>query len=485
MTLNYNPDVILFTDVCSPGFGRYAGTYRIASELRDNGFIVQVVEYFTRWTTEELRSIVRKFVTKDTLWVGVSSTFLSPDVHRNRSDIMSMPVSITGRSDWSEIVGYIRDINPRCKIAIGGAKSNMVSENDRDWDHIMLGQGEVQAVKLSVSLSEGRSVGRALTDAYDDYPTSTIKFEDNDIIHPGEHLPVEIARGCIFKCSFCNYPLNGKKLWEFNRKPELVREDIQDSYNKFGSTGFMFCDDNYNDSPDKVIRFHKEFMKLDHKIEFSSYARLDLIVSNWDTAKLLYESGLRSVFFGVESLNHKSAKTIGKGMDPERIKDGLYRLKEECPDMVICTGMIVGLPYDTHETLTKNNEWFLRDDCPVDAVTYSPLHISPTSPLRNNSKMSNDPDKYGYDVDESGYWIRNDGYTKQNAVDLTEEFLLQLSGRDQMDKFGRVGAWTFFNRLQNIGYTIDDFKHDRLNMSDVIVKENKLMNDYKLRLINL
>jgi hypothetical protein len=99
--------------------------------------------------------------------------------------------------------------------------------------------------------------------------------------------------------------------------------------------------------------------------------------------------------------------------------------------------------------------------------------------------MSNDPDKYGYDVDESGYWIRNDGYTKQNAVDLTEEFLLQLSGRDQMDKFGRVGAWTFFNRLQNIGYTIDDFKHDRLNMSDVIVKENKLMNDYKLRLINL
>jgi hypothetical protein len=172
-------------------------------------------------------------------------------------------------------------------------------------------------------------------------------------------------------------------------------------------------------------------------------------------------------------------------MDPERIKDGLYRLKEECPDMVICTGMIVGLPYDTHETLTKNNEWFLRDDCPVDAVTYSPLHISPTSPLRNNSKMSNDPDKYGYDVDESGYWIRNDGYTKQNAVDLTEEFLLQLSGRDQMDKFGRVGAWTFFNRLQNIGYTIDDFKHDRLNMSDVIVKENKLMNDYKFRLINL
>ena len=83
MTLNYNPDVVLLTEVCSPGFGRYAGTYRIATELRNAGFLVQVVEYFTRWTTEELKQIIDKFVTKDTLWVGVCSTFLSPFNHRN------------------------------------------------------------------------------------------------------------------------------------------------------------------------------------------------------------------------------------------------------------------------------------------------------------------------------------------------------------------------------------------------------------------
>ena len=103
VTLRGSPDVVLFTEVCSSGFGRYAGTYRIASELRDNGYIVQVVEYFTKWSTYELMSIIRKFVTKDCLWVGVSTTFLSPDTHRKRKDVLEAPTSVTGRDDLSLI----------------------------------------------------------------------------------------------------------------------------------------------------------------------------------------------------------------------------------------------------------------------------------------------------------------------------------------------------------------------------------------------
>ncbi len=48
-----NPDVIIFTDVAVHGFGRYAGTYRIASELRSHGYIVQVVDFFTEYTTND------------------------------------------------------------------------------------------------------------------------------------------------------------------------------------------------------------------------------------------------------------------------------------------------------------------------------------------------------------------------------------------------------------------------------------------------
>jgi radical SAM superfamily enzyme YgiQ (UPF0313 family) len=486
--LEKEPDVVLFTEVCSAGFGRYAGTYRIATELRDQGYTVQVIEYFTIWSTAELLQIVRKFVTHNCLWVGVSTTFLSPDTHRKRADVMSMPESFTGRNDWPEIVSTIRDINPRCLIVAGGAKADMIPHTDTTFDVIISGQGETSATYISDQLFARRDVSRLQSLPYDNYPKSTIKFEDNDIIFPGEHLPVEIARGCIFKCSFCNYPLNGKKLWEFNRQPRLVREDINDVHNKFGSTGFMFCDDNYNDSPDKVKRFHKEFMKLDYDIQFSTYARADLIFSNWETAKLLYESGLRSVFFGIESLNHESAKSIGKGMDSEKIKDGLYKLKEECPELVVCIGMIVGLPHDTEDTLRKNNEWLLQDDCPVDGVTYHPLHISPTSPFLNNSKMSNQPDKYGYQVDEHGFWVRNDGLDKDTCVNLSRELtqsLADVGDNDRLDKFGRVGSFTFFNRLQNIGYSVEDFKNGIATHSGCIDKEKQMQHTYHERLMAL
>ena len=84
------PQVLLFTEVCSPGFGRYAGTYRIATELRDNGFSVQVIEYFTRWTTQELKKVVKKFVTKETMLIGISTTFLQNEYVRNRTDISKL-----------------------------------------------------------------------------------------------------------------------------------------------------------------------------------------------------------------------------------------------------------------------------------------------------------------------------------------------------------------------------------------------------------
>ena len=53
--------IVLFTEVCHGGFGRYAGTYRVATELRDAGYNVQVIEFFTQWTTQELTKIIDNY----------------------------------------------------------------------------------------------------------------------------------------------------------------------------------------------------------------------------------------------------------------------------------------------------------------------------------------------------------------------------------------------------------------------------------------
>jgi hypothetical protein len=507
--LENNPQIVLFTGFTSFGFGRNAGPYKIASELRQNGFSVQVIEYFNKWSMEELKIIIKKFVTQDTLWVGISTTFLgSPynivpyggifDIGSEKSEILNNYYKrIFDRTDWPEIADFIKTINSKCKIVIGGSNkdNNYFRDNSDPYiDCVISGEGETSAVTLSLKLQKNKSFLKILSEPYKDYTNSRIKYEDNDIIHPGEHLPLEISRGCVFKCDFCHWSINEKKLWELNRKPESVREDIEEIYQRFGSTGFMFCDDTYNDSLEKVKKFHTEFIKLNHKIEFSTYARLDLIISKWETVKLLYESGLRSVFFGVESLNYESAKSIGKGMKSEKIKDGLYRLREECPDLNITLGMIIGLPYDTEETLIKNHEWFFEDDCPVNHAEYHVLDIR-GSYLEISSKMSNNPNKYGYAVDKNrdGYWIRNDGFTFDNAMNIQKYFSKTI----KIEVEETVSGGFYVNRLQNIGYNKNDFLYSQfitpykdkqipsITYSDIAHKENILMNKYKQRLMVL
>ena len=67
--------VVIFTEVCHGGFGRYAGTYRVATELREAGYTVQVVEFFTQWREDQIIKIIDKFVTKETKLIGFSCTF--------------------------------------------------------------------------------------------------------------------------------------------------------------------------------------------------------------------------------------------------------------------------------------------------------------------------------------------------------------------------------------------------------------------------
>ena len=47
------------------------------------------------------------------------------------------------------------------------------------------------------------------------------------------------------------------------------------------------------------------------------------------------------------------------------------------------------------------------------------------------------------------------------------------------------GNFTYFNRLQNIGYTYEDMSNDRINTEDIIRRENLLFKKYRSRLASL
>lgn len=434
-------NVLLFTDVNgSIGFGRYAGTYRIATELRSMNIDVQTIDFCMSFKLYEILNIIDKFVTRDTLFVGISSTFLieqHSNINQHRLKISKLGEISTSvgwdKESFNTIVRHIKKNSPNCKIIVGGAKANRDLDNVDIW---IDGEGELPLRRL---LNKQEIF---------QFNSSKIIWDDTDYIFQNEHLPIEIARGCIFKCSFCSYALNGKSPSEYIKDPMIVREELIENYNRFGTTGYMFADDTYNDSLSKIENYHKMITSLPFEIDFSTYMRLDLITAKPQTMSLLYESGARSVFFGIETFNQIAGKNIGKGMDPNRLKDTLYKLKEEWPDTVISAGFIVGLPHESIDDIECTIEWLQEDDCPIDEPTMSVLSLG------HKSDMGKNPMTYGIEITEDGW--KSEWMSQNDAVKLVNS-----------TSFSNDNTFTFYNRMKNLK----------------IAPYNELFNQYKEKIL--
>ena len=485
------PQVVIFTDVTYPGFGRYAGTYRIATELRLAGYEVQVVDFFTYWTFEQLCLIIDKFIDHRTVMVGFSCTFMnthkefSTRIERQKKWSESSYGVVFGREDILDVIGYIKAKNPHTSIVVGGHKADLceVEPLNKYVDWILNRQSDVSVVRLvehlvDQSVELKTSYGNVINDStypVEDYNKSRIIYNESDLIFPKENLPMEIARGCVFKCTFCSYPLLKKKQWDFTRDPKLICTDLLDAYNKYGTEGFLFADDTYNDSVEKVEKLHEEFVKLPFDLNFSTYARADMMISKPHTMDLLYESGMRSVFFGIETFNREAGKSIGKGMDPQKLRDGLYEAKSRPGwDKIMTTsGFIIGLPHETEESLQETFEWLQRDDCPLDSYSPTVLQIAPTSTIGKNMM------KHGYEFDSNGKW-KSEWMTEEQAEDIVNQWYKGMTKKPR-SRF----TFTHFNRMKNIGWTLDDFDQLRYSNKESWIRKNELKEQYYYRLINI
>ena len=185
------------------------------------------------------------------------------------------------------------------------------------------------------------------------------RFLKNDCILQDEVLPIEISRGCIFKCKFCAFPLNGKKKLDYIRDFDRIRDELIFNYKNYNTTNYFFNDDTLNDSVYKIENLHRIIKSLPFKIEFSAWMRLDLLYKNQETIELLKDMGLRTTFFGIESFNSKALKVIGKSMSTTKTKEFLEELYYERwnKEISIFLGMIVGLPHESVDDIQQSVNW--------------------------------------------------------------------------------------------------------------------------------
>ena len=89
--------------------------------------------------------------------------------------------------------------------------------------------------------------------------------EDFNVL-PGESLPIEMARGCIFKCKFCNYPLIGKRKGTYIRDMNEIRDELIETWETKQVDTFYITDDTFNDDNDKSFQTEYRNISLFSKI---------------------------------------------------------------------------------------------------------------------------------------------------------------------------------------------------------------------------
>lgn len=467
---------------------RPVGAFQIASVLRSQGYTVQVIDnwpHIARRGPDVVKKLLGHFTTKDTLWIGFSSTWFRKfdGIKRNTVNNLKEQASVVytsqetlidntylfDDSELADIKKYILDKSPNCKFVLGGGRAPLGRLDTRRGNFIdcwIEGYADSTAVEFTKFL-EGKNPFLPYVKNFDgsisithdhkasrfDYNNNKFSWHENDLVREGEALPMEIARGCIFNCSFCAYPLNGRKKLDYLKDPAILLDQFEENYARFKTTHYWLLDDTFNDSPEKLqILYDQVFSKLSFKINFNAFMRLDLMAAHPHTIDLVAASGAGGLSFGIESLNYESLKSIGKGIRREKIIETLQSIKEKMPEgSMIDSQFMIGLPYETRATAKAWITEVTSPEFPLDNAKIHLLGMNPFKGINNvwTSDFEKYPEKYGYTFPSKAYpfsWRNNVGFTTKAAFDLHTEMYDKIMSKE-------MDAWLAYAGWINLGLT--------------------------------
>ena len=434
--------IVLFNE--SPNVpNRSIGVYRIATVLRRIGLDVEVIDYLSRWDLKKLIGYLDKIENVD--WFGFSTKFHQPGYSvnsylTNRRNSGSGLFTRFTREEENELIAYIKSRNT--KIVLGGPNAELVRHMTSAFDIICMGYSDISIIAVHNHIVNNDTLisetynNMQVVNSDQDYPVTDLsgletEYHYTDFINDDEVFPIEIGRGCIFHCAFCEFAHLGKKPGTYIRSKESIKKDIVDRYEKYGSTRFIFVDDTFNDSIEKMKMIKEIRDETNINFEFWAYCRLDLLASNPDQVDMISQIGWKSMTFGVETFNRNSGKAVGKGADPEKLKTFLLNLRERFPDIKFQVNLILGLPHDTDETARDTVKWFIDNPTLTQHVKVGSLGIRNPEGRLFSSKFASNPEKYGYTIISKAPYIsmnwKTDTMTKEEADKLSSELQVLLN----------------------------------------------------------
>lgn len=332
-------------------------------------------------------------------------------------------------------IDYARKLAKQVKgitIVGGGHPSLMPEDCVRDFDYVIVGEGE----DIILNFLEDKWYYPKIIRAPRIRDLNRIPFPARHLvknpfstnIFPGERYgegaptaTMITSRGCPFDCHFCGNILRNPVTF---RSVEDILIEMQELIEGYGIEHFKFMDDNFTLHPN-FRELCKHIGRLD--IHYIVHTRSDLMTD--EKAQYLFQSGCVQSGLGVESADDRVLKLNNKKETVAQHKEALKMLKEA--GLRTKPYWMTGLPGETDETIELNKQFMISTN--PDKWTISTFTPYPGCAVHNN------PEKFGIEIiekDWSKYWNYCQG--KYNHV---------LKGQTQEQMWTRYEG--FYNWLRS------------------------------------
>lgn len=319
-----------------------------------------------------------------------------------QSDVVGITSMTRNRTVSIELIGRIKERNPKVIVIVGGADPTFCSEKwlmgEKGADFVVRNEGEITIAELMKALKDGSSFENIKGISYKKdgeirhnekrpllteeelsktpLPYFPVFIKDNSITHA-----VEGSRGCFGKCDFCSVT----KLYEgtYRRKSdEGIIAQIKNS--KEGKRVF-FVDDNF--APLARIEDAKKTMRdiIAKGLGNRDYVlQLDTVSVNKDPefVKLCRKMGVLIVCLGIESVDPNVLAGMRKATTADQNTKAVEIFQNN--GIYVHAMTIVGSRNETQASVKKLIEWLMKSG--VNSVQIFPEGPVPGSELAKREK---------------------------------------------------------------------------------------------------
>jgi len=347
-------------------------------------------------------------------------------INRFAPDLLGFTLSTYS---FHPIMRWIKKLkkNTGIPVIVGGMHAGLFSEEIMTYpeiDYIIIGEGEEPIPDFVRAFQNGRkfdgvkSIGyRKNGQVFIDKTTRVVKDLDS-IPFPARHLiknelysnvltkkknftAMLSARGCPYRCSFCN---QNKASYRF-RSPQNLFAEIKENYEKYGIREFDIYDTTFTANKKRVLDICEMINNEGLDVSWTIRSRVDTV--NGQVLDAVKKAGCHTIMYGIESSNPEILKQMHKDISIEKVRNTIeYTHKIGIETLGF---FMLGYPGETRETMEDTIRFSL--ELPLDYAQYTVIVPYP-------------------DAEIYEYYRKNglEDYWREYTLDAAKERKLELIG---------------------------------------------------------